>query len=138
MSCTPAVASSTSVNEYKSLEIHSPLNESDPLEFMDNVDIGPHEDLTGTDRDVSARVGSFYPWPLPDAAVHKALEQAFADGSWGRYSGPHSARLRVEIAALHDVENVVLCSSGTVAIERALRGVKVSTGDEVMLAGYDF
>jgi perosamine synthetase len=83
-------------------------------------------------------VGSFYPWPLADEAVRAALESCFAEGSWGRYHGPHGDRLREELAKMHDVEHVRLCSSGTVAVELALRGLKVAAGDEVILAGYDF
>jgi dTDP-4-amino-4,6-dideoxygalactose transaminase len=83
-------------------------------------------------------VGSLYPWPLADDAVREALARAFADGSWGRYHGPHCARLRAALAAMHGSEHVTLCSSGTVAVELALRGVKVGPRDEVILAGYDF
>ena len=39
---------------------------------------------------------------------------------------------------MHGCEHVVLCSSGTVAVELALRGWKVGPGDEVILAAYDF
>jgi dTDP-4-amino-4,6-dideoxygalactose transaminase len=94
------------------------------------ADIGGNHDFSG--------VGSFYPWPLADDAVREALASAFADGSWGRYHGPHCAGLRAALAAMHDLEHVTLCSSGTVAVELALVGVKVGPGDEVILAGYDF
>ncbi len=36
------------------------------------------------------------------------------------------------------VEYVIPCASGTVAIELALRGLKVGPGDEVLLSAYDF
>jgi dTDP-4-amino-4,6-dideoxygalactose transaminase len=39
---------------------------------------------------------------------------------------------------MHGVPHVWLCSSGTIAVELALRGLKVSSGDEVILAAYDF
>jgi dTDP-4-amino-4,6-dideoxygalactose transaminase len=77
-------------------------------------------------------------WPLADESVRSALEAAFADGSWGRYYGPHCERLRAELTALHNVEHVVLCCSGTIGVELALRGLGVGAGDEVALAGYDF
>jgi dTDP-4-amino-4,6-dideoxygalactose transaminase len=83
-------------------------------------------------------VGSFYQWPLPDDAVREALARSYADGSWGRYHGPNCQRLRSELAAMHGVEHVTLCSSGTIAIELALRGLKVGAGDEVIVAAYDF
>ena len=60
------------------------------------------------------------------------------DGSWGRYHGPHCDRLREALAGFHDVEHVILCSSGTAAVELALRSVKVQPGDEVVMAAYDY
>jgi len=104
---------------------------------MPSDDLMPTNPATSHDDDVS-RVGSFYPWPLPDDAVREALMRAFADGSWGSYHGPHSDRLRKRLSAMHDVEHVSLCCTGTIAVELALRGLKVAAGDEVILAGYDF
>lgn len=60
------------------------------------------------------------------------------DGSWGRYHGPHCDHLRDALAEFHEVEHVILCSSGTVAVELALRSVKVQQGDEVVMAAYDY
>jgi dTDP-4-amino-4,6-dideoxygalactose transaminase len=42
------------------------------------------------------------------------------------------------LARLCEVDQVWLCSSGTIAVELALRGLKVGPGDEVILAAYDF
>jgi dTDP-4-amino-4,6-dideoxygalactose transaminase len=39
---------------------------------------------------------------------------------------------------MHGVQHTWLCSSGTIAVELALRGLKIGTGDEVILAAYDF
>lgn len=77
-----------------------------------------------------------WPRPLPD--VSEALARAIRDGSWGHYEGPHGEQLRQRLAALHGVNHAWLCSSGTAAVELALRGVGVQAGDEVILAGYDF
>lgn len=77
-------------------------------------------------------------WPITDDAIRAVFESMMADGSWGRYHGPHCDRLRDELAQMHGVENVLLCSSGTSAVELALRSVPVSAGDEVILAAYDF
>jgi dTDP-4-amino-4,6-dideoxygalactose transaminase len=75
---------------------------------------------------------------VPDDAVRAAAEAALADGSWGRYLGPHGDRLREALAAFHDAKHVRLCSSGTAAVEFALRGLGVGPGDEIVLAAYDF
>jgi dTDP-4-amino-4,6-dideoxygalactose transaminase len=77
-------------------------------------------------------------WPQPDVDVRAALAAAYADGSWGRYVGPHGERLGELLARLCEVDQVWLCSSGTIAVELALRGLKVGPGDEVILPAYDF
>jgi dTDP-4-amino-4,6-dideoxygalactose transaminase len=77
-------------------------------------------------------------WPLADEAVLAALSTAFADGSWGKYDGPHTQRLSARLSELHGGASVLLCCSGTIAVELALRGLKIGAGDEVILAGYDF
>lgn len=77
-------------------------------------------------------------WPQPDEEVRAALQSAYDDGSWGRYLGPYGAKLEDLIAQLCGANHVRLCSSGTIAVELALRGLKVGPGDEVILAAYDF
>lgn len=77
-------------------------------------------------------------WPVPDEDVRAALAAAYADGSWGRYEGRHGERLVALLTALHHGALAYGCSSGTVAVELALRGLKIGAGDEVILAGYDF
>ncbi len=77
-------------------------------------------------------------WPFPDARICDALAEAAADGSWGRYHGPCVPELEHRLRELHQAESVILCSSGTAAVELALRGCKVGPEDEVILAGYDF
>ena len=77
-------------------------------------------------------------WPCPDSDVEAALLSTLADGSWGKYHGPHVARLSRLLAEYHRTAHVVLCSSGTAAVELALRGLGVGPGDEVILAAYDF
>lgn len=77
-------------------------------------------------------------WPGADAEVRAALEEAYASGNWGRYHGPYCRRLAAALGQYHGIEHVLLCSSGTVAVELALRGLKIAAGDEVLVAGYDF
>ena len=78
------------------------------------------------------------PWPVPDVEVEAALQRAFADGSWGKYDGPHLERLIRNIGEMHQLPFVLPCCSGTFAVELALRGLRVEPGAEVILAGYDF
>ena len=77
-------------------------------------------------------------WPLADDDIRAALDAAWRDGSWGRYEGPHGERLAAQLAELHGTPHVLPCSSGTIAVELALRGLGVAAGDEVILAAYDF
>jgi perosamine synthetase len=77
-------------------------------------------------------------WPGCDPAVSAIVERALADGTWGKYHGPHSAQLAERLAEYHACEHVALCASGTAAVELALRGLKAGDGDEVVLAAYDF
>jgi len=75
---------------------------------------------------------------LADDRVRAALQRAYADGSWGRYHGPNCERLAGALSEMHGGLQATLCSSGTVAVELALRGLGVVARDEVILAGYDF
>tara|TARA_R110000850_G_scaffold158317_15_gene282583 strand:+ start:15590 stop:16780 length:1191 start_codon:yes stop_codon:yes gene_type:complete len=77
-------------------------------------------------------------WPFPDIAINQVLQQAQQTGDWGRYHGPCSGQLQNKLADLHQAEQVILCSSGTAAVELALRGLGIGPGDEVILAAYDF
>ncbi|HJT32322.1 MAG TPA: DegT/DnrJ/EryC1/StrS family aminotransferase [Pirellulales bacterium] len=77
-------------------------------------------------------------WPAADAEVREALLAAWADGSWGRYHGPHVERLAAALAEFYQSPFVLPCCSGTFAVELALRCLHVGSGDEVLLAGYDY
>lgn len=77
-------------------------------------------------------------WPLPDERVRENLLSAYEQGDWGRYHGPYVARLEELIARRHHVAHALACSSGTIGVEVALRGLNVGAEDEVILAAYDF
>ena len=77
-------------------------------------------------------------WPFPEPDVAARVQQALRDGSWGKYHGPHVAELTEVLADYHRLAHVVLCASGTAAVELSLRGLAVGPGDEVILAAYDF
>ena len=77
-------------------------------------------------------------WPVADDEVLNSVQAALADGSWGRYEDRWTEQLAEQLATLSGCNEVMLCSSGTVAVEVALRAVDVQPGDEVILAAYDF
>ena len=77
-------------------------------------------------------------WPPAADAVGQALQAAWRDGSWGKYQGGHVERLERRLAEMHGVAHAAVCSSGTLAVELALRALKVGPGDEVALAAYDY
>jgi perosamine synthetase len=77
-------------------------------------------------------------WPPPDPEILEALEAAYKDGSWGTYHGGRCDLLEEALRAYHGVEHVLLCGSGTFAVELALRALNVGPGDEVLLAAYDY
>jgi len=77
-------------------------------------------------------------WPFPDADVQAALAAAVASGAWGQYHGEHVCALEVELAAFHGVPHAMTCASGTLAVEAALRALRVGLGDEVVMAAYDY
>ncbi len=77
-------------------------------------------------------------WPIADEDIWQALQAAYRDGSWGKYQGGNVERLENRLAKYHGVEFVATCGSGTFAVELALRALKISPGDEVILAAYDY
>ncbi len=75
-----------------------------------------------------------YPF-APDVGPH--LQRMIADGRWAHYSRRTLERLSTEIHNYTGCDSL-LCSSGSIAVELALRACKVQSGDEVILAGYDY
>src|SRR5262245_22211058 len=77
-------------------------------------------------------------WPITDPDVQSALAEAIASGAWGQYHGPYVCALETELAAFHGVPHAITCASGTLAVEVALRALRVGPGDEVVMAAYDY
>jgi dTDP-4-amino-4,6-dideoxygalactose transaminase len=75
---------------------------------------------------------------LPDPVVAAAAAAAMASGAWGQYRGEYVPALERELAEFHGVPHALTCASGTLAIETALRALKVGPGDEVVMAAYDY
>ena len=74
----------------------------------------------------------------PTRPSAEALQDAWRDGSWGKYQGGHVERLEERLAREQGVPFAAVCSGGTLAVELALRTLKVGPGDEVVLAAYDY
>ena len=77
-------------------------------------------------------------WPIANEEIRTAIDRALADHTWGVYHGPWLDELNQQLGKYFTRDHVTCCSSGTVAVELALRGVGTKAGDEVILAGYDF
>ncbi|TVS14734.1 MAG: aminotransferase class V-fold PLP-dependent enzyme [Planctomycetaceae bacterium] len=77
-------------------------------------------------------------WPPVEEDILNVFRAIWSDGSWARYQAEHLETLEQQLMRQFKTPYVVLTCSGTVAVELALRGLKVGPGDEVILAGYDF
>jgi perosamine synthetase len=77
-------------------------------------------------------------WPQPDPDVQAAIDSAVASGMWGQYHGEHVCALESELAQFHGIPHAITCASGTLAVEAALRTLRVGPGDEVVMAAYDY
>jgi dTDP-4-amino-4,6-dideoxygalactose transaminase len=78
------------------------------------------------------------PWPPHDPDVGAAVERALRDRSWGVYFGHNAEDLEQALREFFHLEHVLLCGSGTYAVELGLRALGVGAGDEVILASYDY
>lgn len=78
------------------------------------------------------------PWPIADDDVLHNVQLAMADGSWGKYEARWTTQLIEKLGQVVRAEHVLLCSSGTIAVEVALRAMDISAQEEVVLAAYDF
>ena len=77
-------------------------------------------------------------WPPADESIRDALLSAWQSGAWGKYVGGLVGELERLLGVLFQVPHVATCSSGTYAVELALRALKVGPGDEVILSAYDY
>ncbi len=83
-------------------------------------------------------VGGPPSWPIPDTDIEEALRESYRSGTWGYYCGPKYDELEALLKSTFQAESVFTCASGTLGIEIALRSVGVTSGDEVILAGYEY
>ncbi|WP_437192262.1 DegT/DnrJ/EryC1/StrS family aminotransferase [Planctomicrobium sp. SH527] len=77
-------------------------------------------------------------WPVSDETVVQVLAELGRTGDWGRYHAAHCSRLIEQLQSEHQVPHVHLTSSGTAAVELALRGLQIGQDAEVIMSVYDF
>lgn len=99
-------------------------------------------------------------WPPSLPAIRDSLERVWLSGDWGKYhaeihqqcieavtqamslpaacTSELPAQWQVHAPRIHTSPQVRLCSSGTAAVELALRCCGVAEGDEVVVAAYDY
>ncbi len=78
------------------------------------------------------------PWPISDAVIASVFMRLQSSGAWGKYHAEHTQELISTLQEQYQTEQVLLTSSGTAAVELALRGLNVGAEDEVILAAYEF
>lgn len=73
-----------------------------------------------------------------DAAVEAALKHFFASGAFRRYTDQYSEQLVEQLVQRFAARDALLTSSGTAAVELALRAAGIGQGDEVLISAYDY
>lgn len=77
-------------------------------------------------------------WPVCTPQIQSSIQLAIDKGLWGQYDSELGEALAQKLQTMFGVQHSMACSSGTIAVELALRGVGVKAGDEVLIAAYDF
>jgi dTDP-4-amino-4,6-dideoxygalactose transaminase len=75
---------------------------------------------------------------ITSRAIAASVLETLRDGHWRAYTGPKSEQLTRWLQSATGLQHVRLCSSGTIAVELALRALHLKSTDEVILSGYDF
>jgi dTDP-4-amino-4,6-dideoxygalactose transaminase len=77
-------------------------------------------------------------WPPQWPSIKAAAVAAIESGEWGQYHSDLTKTLEKRLSSYLNSGPVRLCCSGTAALELALRCCKITEGDEVIVAAYDF
>lgn len=77
-------------------------------------------------------------WPPRLPEIRRALARQWARGAWAVHDGPEALALVSALQARLQRAGGILCSSGTAALELALRAARVQSGREVIVAAYDY
>jgi dTDP-4-amino-4,6-dideoxygalactose transaminase len=78
------------------------------------------------------------PWPIANERIRESVRNSLESGQWGKYEGELTEQFSTALRAKFQRQHDLLCCSGTIAVELALRGVGVKPNDEVIMAAYDF
>ncbi len=85
------------------------------------------------------RTQPFPDWPIWDEREEKALLETLRSGHWGALTDESRvARFEEAFALAHHARHGRCVTSGTIALEVALRAVGVAFGDEVIVPPYTF
>ncbi len=87
---------------------------------------------------VPVRKEPFPSWPQFDEREEAAVLQVLRSGKWERHGGIFVSKLEETFARLCGVKHGLVVSSGSAALEIALRAVGVEAGDEVIVPPYTF
>jgi dTDP-4-amino-4,6-dideoxygalactose transaminase len=77
-------------------------------------------------------------WPVFDETDEALVLEALRSGSWSRWDGTFTRRFEQAFGAYLSAAHVLAVSSGTGALQLALRASGVEPGDEVVVPAYGF
>ena len=80
----------------------------------------------------------FPSWPVWDEREEKQLLEVLHSGRWGILDGGKVAEFEAKFAEFVDARHALCVTSGTAALEIALRALGVGPGDEVITTPYTF
>ena len=78
------------------------------------------------------------PWPCPSEAQIAAVETVLRSGHINYWTGSEGRALEREYAAELGVAHAIAVANGTLALELALRALKIGPGDEVIVPARSF
>ncbi len=91
--------------------------------------------LTGGEKTVT---DPWPTWPIWDERDIEAVAEVIRSGKWGSFAGDRVHRFQERFAAFQDAAFGFCVTSGTSALEVALRAAGVSADDEVIVPPYTF
>lgn len=91
--------------------------------------------ITGGD---ALRKAPFTPWPLGGDEEARALQDVLVSTKWGGqpFPGKHAVAFAQKFAEVHTAKYAQCVSTGTVAIQAALKAIGILPGDEVIVPAY--